>query len=73
MYPVYAWKTAEDIPFMREQVPRLCVENSRDSRRNVDMNGELRQLFRVGFCGVVVGKAATPNLKACVGDCRSSE
>ena len=36
MYTVYAWKTALDTPFMRKQVHRLCVENSRDSRRDVD-------------------------------------
>ncbi len=27
MYPQYAWKTAKDTPFMRESIPRLCVEN----------------------------------------------
>jgi len=64
MYTVYAWKTALDTPFMRKQVHRLCVENSRDSRRNVDLAGELRQLFRVGFGVEVGGKAATANLKS---------
>jgi hypothetical protein len=58
MYTVYAWKTALDTPFMRKQVHRLCVENLRDSRGNVDSAGELRQLFRLGFGGVVGGKAA---------------
>jgi hypothetical protein len=61
MYTVYAWKTALDTPFMRKQVHRLCVENSRDSRWNVDSAGELRQLFRLDFGGVVGGKAAAAN------------
>ena len=64
MYTVYAWKTALDTPFMRKQVHRLCVENPRDSRRNVDLAGELRQLFRLGFGGAVGGKAAVANLKS---------
>jgi hypothetical protein len=37
MYPVYSWKTVEDTPFMRKWIPRLCVENLRDSRLDVDM------------------------------------
>jgi hypothetical protein len=41
MYTVYAWKPAEDTPLMRKQVHRLCVEISQDSRRNVDISGEL--------------------------------
>jgi hypothetical protein len=49
MYPVYAWETSEDTPFMRKQVHRLCVENLRNSRRDVDFGGELRQLFRLGL------------------------
>ena len=49
---------------MRKQVHRLCVEISRDSRWNVDMAGELLQLFRLGFGGVVGGKAATANVKS---------
>jgi hypothetical protein len=63
MYPVYACKTVEDTPFMRKWIPRLCVENSRDSRLDVDSAGELRQLFGLGFGGVVGGKAAIPNVK----------
>ena len=46
---------------MRKKVHRLCVENLRDSRRDVDSAGELRQLFRLGFGGVVGGKAVRPN------------
>jgi hypothetical protein len=64
MYPVYAWKTVEDTPFMRKWIPRLCVENSRDSRRDVDMAGEPRQLFCGGFGGAFGGKAARADLKS---------
>jgi hypothetical protein len=49
---------------MRKLIPRLCVENSRNSLWNVNMAGELHQLFRVGFGGVFGGKAATANLKS---------
>ena len=49
---------------MRKWVHRLCVENSRDSRWDVDMAGELRQLFRRGFGGAFGGKAAAANLKS---------
>jgi len=52
---------------MRKNVHRLCVENLRDSRRNVDSAGELRQLFRLGLAGVVGGKAAQVILKARAG------
>jgi len=34
---------------MRKQVHRLCVEISQDSHRNVEISGELLQLFRLGF------------------------
>jgi hypothetical protein len=44
---------------MRKPVHRLCVENLRDSRRDVDTVGELRQLYRLSFGGVVGSKAAT--------------
>ena len=44
---------------MRKRVHRLCVEISQDSRRNVDISGELLQLFRRGFGGVVGAKAVT--------------
>ena len=49
---------------MRKLVHRLCVENSRDSRWNVDMVGELLQLFRLGFSGVAGGNAVAANLKS---------
>ena len=49
---------------MRKQVHRLCVENSQDSHRNVDLSGELLQLFRLGFGEVGGGKAATGNVKS---------
>jgi hypothetical protein len=45
MYAAYARKFAEDTPLMRKQVHRLCVEISPDSRWNVDMASELRQLL----------------------------
>jgi len=45
MYPVYAWKTVEDTPFMRKWIPRLCVENTQDSRLDVDSARELLHLF----------------------------
>jgi hypothetical protein len=48
---------------MRKQVHRLCVEISQDSHRNVDISGELLQLFRRGFGGVVGGNAARGNVK----------
>jgi hypothetical protein len=48
---------------MRGNVHRLCVENLRDSPRNVDSAGQLRQPFRLGLGGVVGGKAATANKK----------
>ena len=44
---------------MRKRIHRLCVEISQDSHRNVDMAGELPQLFRLGFGGAVGGKAAS--------------
>jgi len=53
MYTAHAWNFAEDTPLMRKQVHRLCVEISRDSHRLVDISGELLQLFRLGFGGVV--------------------
>jgi hypothetical protein len=49
---------------MRKKVHRLCVENLRDSRWNVDSAGELRQPFRLGLGGVVGGKAATANIES---------
>ena len=49
MYTAYAWKPVQDTPLMRKRVHRLCVEISQDSRRNVDISGELLQLFRLGF------------------------
>jgi hypothetical protein len=49
---------------MRKLVHRLCVENSRDSRWNVDKAGELRQPVGLVFGGVVGGKAATDYLKS---------
>jgi hypothetical protein len=55
---------------MRKNVHRLCVENLRDSRWNVDSAGELRQLFRFGLAGVVGGKAAQAISKARAGECR---
>jgi len=55
---------------MRKKVHRLCVENLRDSRRNVDSAGELRQPFRLGLGGVVGDKAATVNKKARADDYR---
>ena len=59
MYTAYAWKPVQDTPLMRKRVHRLCVEISQDSHRNVDVSGELLQLFRLCFGGVVRGKAAT--------------
>jgi hypothetical protein len=56
MYTAYAWKPAQNTPLMREQVHRLCVEISPDSQWNVDISGELLQLFRLGFCGVVAAR-----------------
>ena len=49
---------------MRKEIHRLCVENLRDSRWVVDKAGELWQLFRPGFGGVVGGKAAKGNVKS---------
>ena len=49
---------------MRKRVHRLCVEISQDSRRNVDISGELLQLFRRGFGGVVGGNGARGNEKS---------
>jgi hypothetical protein len=51
------------------RIHRLCVNRytayAWKSRRihawNVDIRGELLQLFRLGFGGVVGGKAATAN------------
>ena len=63
MYTAYAWKPAQDTPLMSKQVHRLCVEISQDSHRNVDISGELLQLFRRGFGGVVGGNAARGNVK----------
>jgi hypothetical protein len=48
---------------MRKQVHRLCVEISQDSHGFVDISGEQLQLFRLGFDGVVGGKAATEIVK----------
>jgi len=64
MYTAYAWKLAEDTPFMRKQVHRLCVEISQESHRNVDMSGERLRLFRLGCGGVVARKVATVNVKS---------
>ncbi|MGA7832545.1 MAG: hypothetical protein WCA21_16430 [Terracidiphilus sp.] len=52
---------------MRKNVHRLCVENLRDSRWNVDSAG-VRQLFRLGLAGVVGGKAAQTISKARAGE-----
>src|ERR1035441_2466706 len=30
MYPVYAWKTVEDTPFMRKWIPRLATREVED-------------------------------------------
>jgi hypothetical protein len=60
MYTVYAWKPALDTPFMRKQVHRLCVENSRDSRWNVDLAGELRQLFLWVSVGLSAARMQRP-------------
>ena len=49
---------------MRKQVHRLCVENLRDSRWNVDSAGQLRQPFRLGLGGVVGGNAAIKKTRA---------
>jgi hypothetical protein len=61
MYTVYAWKTAPDTPFMRKQVHRLCVENLRVSRWNVDSAGELRQVIRLDLGGLVAARTLRPN------------
>jgi hypothetical protein len=45
---------------MRKEVHRLCVENLRDSRWNVDSAGELRQVIRLDLGGLVAARTLRP-------------